>query len=97
MKILNCVTLGFIFGALGCAHYSDVQPGKDGVHQITAVPTDDDDDPDEEELSRDAMSQATDYCEQLFKRKPQILSAKKSPIPDTERSIYQIVVRFKCR
>ena len=67
-------------------------PGKDGVHQITAAPTDDDDDPDEEELSRDAFSQANDYCVELFQKKPQILSAKKSPIPNTERSIYQIIV-----
>ena len=81
----------------GCAHYSDVIAGRDGVHEVTASPDEDDEDPDEDELSRDAVTQATDYCEEIFKLKPQILSAKKMPVQDAERSVYQIVLKFKCR
>jgi len=97
MRLLTKIIAGILVLANGCAHYADVVPGKDGIHQIAAVPDDDDDDPDEDELSRDAINQATDYCEEVLKLKPQILSAKKLPIHDTERSIYQVVVKFKCR
>ena len=81
----------------GCAHYADVITGRDGVHEVVATPDEDDEDPDEDEVSRDAINQATDYCHEVFKLKPQILSAKKAPLPDIDRSTYQIIVKFKCR
>lgn len=84
-----------LYGA--CAHYTDVVAGNNGIHEVTATPDADDDDPDDDELSRDALNQATDFCEENFKLKPTILSAKKIPIEDTDRSIYKVVVKFKCR
>jgi hypothetical protein len=97
MKITLLLFLLQLLIMHGCAHYSDVIAGRDGVHEVTASPDEDDEDPDEDELSRDAVTQATDYCEEVFKLKPQILSAKKMPLQDAERSVYQIVVKFKCR
>ena len=85
LKITALTTLGLAATLTTCAHYSDVVPGKDGINQVAAAPDEDDEDPDEDELSRDAMNQATDYCEELFKQKPKILSAKKVPIQGTDR------------
>lgn len=96
MKLTLCLMTAQLSLTYGCAHYSDVIAGRDGVHEVIATPDEGDEDPDEDEISRDAINQATDYCEELFKLKPQILSAKKMPLPDIERPVYQIVVKFKC-
>jgi hypothetical protein len=91
--------IAIVYAALysACAHYSDVVPGRNGIHEVTATPDADDNDPDDDELSRDAVNQATDFCEENFKLKPTILSAKKLPMMETDRSIYKVVVKFKCR
>jgi len=61
------------------------------------MPDEDDEDPDEDELARDALAQATDYCDELFKLKPHILSGKKVLVKEGERSIYHVILKFKCR
>jgi hypothetical protein len=97
MRLWAAITAAYasLYGA--CAHYTDVVAGNNGIHEVTATPDPDDDDPDDDELSRDALNQAADFCEENFKLKPTILSAKKLPMLDTDRSIYKVVVKFKCR
>lgn len=97
MRLYTSIALVYVTFYSACAHYSDVVAGENGIHEVTATPDADDDNPDEDELSRDALSQAADFCEENFKLKPSILSAKKLPILDTDRSIYKVVVKFKCR
>lgn len=61
MKKLGLIFLGLTFlGA--CAHHRDVRPGVDGIH-IVKVTTDD-----KEAGSRDAISQANNYCEESKKQ-----------------------------
>lgn len=97
MRLLAAITLSYaaLYGA--CAHYKDVVAGNNGIHEVTATPDADDDEPDDDELSRDALNQATDFCEENFQLKPTILSAKKLPMLDTDQSVYKVVVKFKCR
>jgi hypothetical protein len=97
MRLWTVIILAYtvLYGA--CAHYTDVVAGNNGIHEVTATPDADDDDPDDDELSRDALNQAADFCEEHFKLKPTILSAKKLPMLDADRSIYKVVVKFKCR
>lgn len=97
MKLTVSIILATSLLISNCAHYADVLAGSDGIHKVIATPEEDDEDPDEEELTRDAINQATDYCKELFQAEPEILSAKKSPVPDPDRTVYQVVVRFKCR
>lgn len=97
MSLWMAIALGYATFCSACAHYTDVIAGNNGIHEVTATPDLDDDDPDDDELSRDALSQASDFCEEKFKLKPSILSAKKLPMLDTDRSVYKVVVRFKCR
>lgn len=44
---------------ISCAHHRDVRPSDDGVHKVILNVED------KEEGYRNAMSQATDYCEEL--------------------------------
>lgn len=97
MKLFTTTALVYAAICSDCAHYSDVVAGNNGVHEVTATPDADDDDPDDDELSRDALNQATDFCEENFKLKPTILSAKKLPMLETDKSIYKVVMTFKCR
>lgn len=97
MRLWTATILAYAAFNGACAHYTDVVAGNNGIHEVTATPDADDDDPDDDELSRDALNQATDFCEEQFKLKPTILSAKKLPMLDTDRSIYKVVVKFKCR
>lgn len=97
MRLLTATSILCALISSACAHYSDVVAGKNGIHEVTATPDADDDDPDDDELSRDALNQASDFCEENFKLKPTILSATKLPVVNTDRSIYKVVVKFKCR
>ena len=97
MRIFTIIVALFAVALGACAHYADVVPGSNGIHEVTASPEEDDDDPDDDELSRDAIDQATDYCREVLKQTPQIISAHKNRAPDAESHVHQVVVKFKCR
>jgi len=97
VKLFTIIIAMFAVALGGCAHYADVVPGSNGIHEVTASPEEDDDDPDDDELSRDAIDQATDYCREVLKQTPQIISARKTRAPDAESNAHQVVVKFKCR
>lgn len=61
MKISNLIFIAFAFMILSCAHHRDVRPGVNGVHTVAVVTED------KEAGSRDAISQANNYCEEYKK------------------------------
>lgn len=97
MRLFTLMIAMFAVSLGACAHYADVVPGSNGIHEVTASPEEDDDDPDDDELSRDAIDQATDYCREVLKQTPQIISARKTRAPDAQSNVHQVVVKFKCR
>ncbi len=66
-----------------CAHHRDVRPGAEGVHRVTLI-TDN-----TEEAGRDALSQASNYCEKMQGGKhPAIVSESKRYTGTMDESSY---------
>ena len=75
-----------VFGALvfmaGCGHHRDVRPGAGGLNSVAVAAED------EEEGSRDALSQANHYCDQYDKHAV-ILDEGTKYTGDTDEQTYK--------
>ena len=79
-----------------CVHYDDVVPGVDGLNVVTVQPDIGDVSFDEEELRENALSQATDYCEDVYKGPSKVISTEKQPLDTPEQEDFKIIVKFRC-
>ena len=61
----------FMFTLVSCAHHRDVRPGADGVNRVVIAVDED------MHGSREALSQASHYCESLGKRAAIVSEDKK--------------------
>ena len=76
--VLAACLIGF-----SCAHHRDVRPGADGIHRVIVRSEDD-------EGSRDALSQANHYCEKVQKnRSAAIVSEDKKYVGSMNESDYK--------
>jgi hypothetical protein len=82
MKV-QLVSLFVGFMAVACAHHPDVRPGDDGVHKV--VITGDDQD----EIAREALSQANSYCSHVHEKSPAVVSEESKYIGDMDEQTYK--------
>ena len=72
-----------LLSLVACAHYPDVRPGASGEHSVSLAGDDDD------ELARQAISQAKDYCKDVHKKSVAIVSEDKKYIGDMDEKSYK--------
>ena len=80
--LLLCASVAAIFTAVGCAHHRDVRAGADGIHRVV-IATDDAD-----QGSREAIKQATHFCEQR-KLSPAFVNEESKYKGDMDESSYK--------
>lgn len=72
----------------GCAHHKDVRPGGDGIHRILVEAEE------QEDASRDALSQAQHYCESIDKKTAAVINEKSTYIgsidENTRKTVKQV-------
>jgi hypothetical protein len=76
-------TLASCFAFAACAHYPDVRPGAKGQNYVEVTGQD------EDEVSRDAISQANDYCKDVHKKSAGIVSEDKKYVGDMDEKSYK--------
>lgn len=71
-----------------CAHHKDVRPGSEGLHRITVEAEE------QEDASRDGLSQAQHYCESIKKTSAAVVNEKSTYIgsmdENTRKTVKQV-------
>jgi hypothetical protein len=79
-----------------CVHYDDVVPGSDGLNVVTVQPDIGDESADEDELTEQASSQASDYCQDVYRGPSKIISAEKQPLENSDGDDFKVIIKFRC-
>jgi hypothetical protein len=79
-----------------CVHYDDVVPGTNGLNVVTVQPDIGDESADEDELTEQATSQASDYCQDVYRGPSKIISTEKQPLGTPEGDDFKVVLKFRC-
>ncbi len=81
MRIFLKLTL-LTFLASACAHYPDVRPAADGIHTVSFLTES------KNEGYQAAFSQAKDYCDDVVKKRPAVVSEKSQYVGSMDESTY---------
>ncbi|MEY4630916.1 MAG: hypothetical protein RIQ81_1036 [Pseudomonadota bacterium] len=85
--MIRYAAIAAILALVSCAHYPDVRPGASGQHSVSLAGDD------EDELSRQAIRQARDYCKDVHEKSAAIVSEDKKYIGDMDETSYKTAKR----